>query len=223
MGSNTGGTNGWFPTVTSIYDLADRRLERLRHRDVPERERRRCAPTTSPSSTAPAGSRSDPTAPATARGPAPGSALALVDRQLYAAGNFTSAGGDTQAQSVASFSLTQIIAYPTPTVTPGPSAQPTPTVTPSPTPPLTSRRPPRRFARAQISQAMRKATFRFNSGEPGSTFSCQLDKLKVRRCTSPKTYKKLAPGKHVFRVKARDRAGNLDKTPAVTRFRIKKR
>ena len=51
-----------------------------------------------------------------------GSALALVDRQLYAAGNFTSAGGDPQAQSVASFSLTQIIAYPTPTVTQGPSA-----------------------------------------------------------------------------------------------------
>ena len=51
-----------------------------------------------------------------------GSALAIVDRQLYAAGNFTSAGGDTQAQSAASFALTQIIAYPTPTVTPGPSA-----------------------------------------------------------------------------------------------------
>ena len=62
-----------------------------------------------------------------------GSALALVDRLLYAAGNFTSAGGDTQAQSAASFSLTQIIAYPTPTVTPGPSAVPTPTVTPAPT------------------------------------------------------------------------------------------
>ena len=49
-----------------------------------------------------------------------GLALALVDRQLYAAGNFTSAGGDPQAHSVASFSLSQIIAYPTPTVTPGP-------------------------------------------------------------------------------------------------------
>ena len=49
-----------------------------------------------------------------------GSALALVDRQLYAAGNFTSAGGDPQAQSAASFSLAQIIAFPTPTVTAGP-------------------------------------------------------------------------------------------------------
>lgn len=49
-----------------------------------------------------------------------GLALALVDRQLYAAGSFTSAGGDPQAHSVASFALSQIIAYPTPTVTAGP-------------------------------------------------------------------------------------------------------
>ena len=34
-----------------------------------------------------------------------GTAVALVGRLLYAAGNFTSAGGDAQAQSVASFSL----------------------------------------------------------------------------------------------------------------------
>ena len=72
-----------------------------------------------------------------------------------------SAGGDTQTQSVASFSLTQIIAYPTPTLTQGPGHN--------------------------------------------------------------KTYKRLEPGRHVFRVKARDRAGNLDTTPAVKRFRIKKR
>ena len=38
-----------------------------------------------------------------------------------------------------------------------------------------------------------------------------------------KTYKKIAPGKHVFRVKARDRAGNVDATPTVKRFRIKRR
>jgi hypothetical protein len=29
-------------------------------------------------------------------------------------------------------------------------------------------------------------------------------------------------GKHVFRVNARDRAGNLDTTPAVKRFKIKR-
>ena len=40
-----------------------------------------------------------------------GSALAIVGRRLYAAGNFTSAGGDAQAQSAASFPLTQLIAF----------------------------------------------------------------------------------------------------------------
>jgi hypothetical protein len=157
-----------------------------------------------------------------------GLALALVDRQLYAAGNFTSAGGDPQAHSAASFALPQIIAYPTPTVTPNPNPnpQPTPTVTPSP-PPTTPApdvtAPATSLRRAQINQAKRKATFRFASGEPGSTFSCKLDKKNFGPCTSPKTYKKLRPGKHVFRAKARDRAGNLDATPAVKRFNIKKR
>jgi hypothetical protein len=36
-------------------------------------------------------------------------------------------------------------------------------------------------------------------------------------------YKKLERGEHVFRVKARDRSGNLDATPAVKRFKIKQR
>ena len=225
MGSNTAGTNGWFPTATNIHDLAsvgsnvfatgaflnangDGRADNVAWFDG--------------SSWQPVGSNGAGDGPWAGEG----SALALVDRQLYAAGNFTSAGGDTQAQSVASFSLTQIIAYPTPTVTPGPSPQPTPTVTPSPTsttpaPDVTA--PATLLGRARINQATRKATFRFASGEPGSTFSCKLDKRKLTRCTSPKTYKKLAPGRHVFRVKARDRAGNLDTTPAVTRFKIKKR
>jgi trimeric autotransporter adhesin len=230
IGSNTGGTDGWFPSATNtyIYGLAsfgsyvfatgafvnangDALADHIAFFD---------GTTWHPVGSNGAGGGA-------ANGPwvGEGHALAVVDRLLYAAGNFTSAGGDTQAQSVGSFSLTQIIAYPTPTVTAGPSAQPTPTVTPSPTPaPTPDVTPPATsLTKAQISQAMRRATFRFNSGEPGSTFSCRLDKLKLRRCTSPKTYKKLAPGRHVFRVEARDRAGNLDKTPAVTRFRIKKR
>ena len=50
-----------------------------------------------------------------------------------------------------------------------------------------------------------------------------LDKKKAGPCSSPKTYRRLARGKHVFRVRARDRAGNLDATPAVKRFKIKGR
>ncbi|MEA2312039.1 MAG: hypothetical protein QOE28_2007, partial [Solirubrobacteraceae bacterium] len=41
-------------------------------------------------------------------------------------------------------------------------------------------------------------------------------------CTSPKTYRKLKPGEHVFRVKARDRAGNVDATPTLRRFKIRR-
>jgi hypothetical protein len=224
LGSNTGGADGWFPPTTNIYDLAgvgthvfatgtfqnangDGRADNIAFFDGSDWH--------------PVGSSGAGNGPWVGEG----SALAVVDRQLYAAGNFTSAGGDTQAQSVASFSLTQIIAYPTPTVTQGPGPQPTPTVTPNPaptpTPDVTA--PATSLRRAQINQATSKATFRFASGEQGSTFSCKLDKKRLRPCTSPKTYKKLEPGRHVFRVKARDRAGNLDATPAVKRFRIKKR
>jgi hypothetical protein len=163
-----------------------------------------------------------------------GLALALVDRQLYAAGSFTSAGGDPQAHSAASFSLSQVIAYPTPTVTPSPTAVatptvtpgpgpvPTPTVTPAPTPAPDTTPPSTALRGARVNQARRKATFRFASGEPGSRFLCKLDKQKFTPCTSPKTYRKLKPGEHVFRVKARDRAGNVDATPTLRRFKIRR-
>ena len=222
MGSNTAGTDGWFPAGTNIYDLVsvganvfatgtfqdangDARADNIAWFDG--------------ANWRPVGSNGAGNGPWVGEG----SALALVDRQLYAAGNFTSAGGDNQAQSAASFGLSQIIAYPTPTVTPGPGPVPTPTVTPTPTPAPDATPPPTLLRRAQINQAKRKATFRFASGEPGSTFSCKLDEKKLKPCTSPKTYRGLKPGKHVFRVKARDRAGNLDATPAVRRFKIKKR
>jgi hypothetical protein len=111
-------------------------------------------------------------------------------------------------------------------VTQGPSPNPTPTVTPSPTPtpaPPDTTAPGTSLRRSQINQAKRDATFRFASAEPGSKFRCKLDRKSFEPCTSPKTYKKLKPGKHVFRVRARDRAGNLDATPTVKRFKIKKR
>jgi hypothetical protein len=227
LGADSGGANGWFPTITSINALTgeganlfvtgsfqnangDARADNVAFFDGTEWH--------------PVGSDGAGNGPWSGTG----HALALVDRQLYAAGSFTSAGGDPQAHSAASFALPQIIAYPTPTVTPSPVAnpQPTPTVTPSPTatppaPDVTA--PATSLRRAQLNQAKRKATFRFASAELGSTFSCKLDKKKFRPCTSPKTYKKLEPGKHVFRVKARDRAGNIDATPAVKRFRIRKR
>jgi trimeric autotransporter adhesin len=221
LGAGSGGANGWLPTATSIHALTavgsnlfvtgtfenangDARADNVAFFDG--------------TGWHPLGSSGAGNGPWVGTG----HALAVVDRQLYAAGSFTSAGGDQQARSVASFALTQVIAYPTPTVTPGPGPIPTPTVTPAPAAPDVTA-PGTSLRRAQINQARRTATFRFASGEPGSTFSCRLDNKTPRRCTSPKTYRQLKPGKHVFRVTARDRAGNLDATPAVKRFKIRKR
>jgi CSLREA domain-containing protein len=63
------------------------------------------------------------------------------------------------------------------------------------------------------------AKFKFKSNEAGSTFQCKLDKGKFKNCRSPKTYKELKPGKHVFKVKATDKAGNVSK-PAKKKFTV---
>jgi len=62
--------------------------------------------------------------------------------------------------------------------------------------------------------------FKFRSSEAGSKFQCKLDRGKFKKCKSPKTYKKLKPGKHVFRVRAVDAAGNVDPTPAKRNFTV---
>ncbi|HEX5984674.1 MAG TPA: hypothetical protein VFY69_10745, partial [Solirubrobacterales bacterium] len=63
------------------------------------------------------------------------------------------------------------------------------------------------------------AKFKFKANEAGSTFQCKLDKAKFKKCKSPKTYKKLKPGKHVFKVRATDKAGNVGK-PAKKKFTV---
>ncbi len=85
---------------------------------------------------------------------------------------------------------------------------------PDTTPPNTA------ISKARINRTKHKATFRFFSTEPGSTFLCKIDKKPFRACSSPKTYKNLKVGKHKFQVKAKDAAGNIDASPAVKKFRI---
>jgi hypothetical protein len=63
-------------------------------------------------------------------------------------------------------------------------------------------------------------TFRFKSSERHSTFECKLDRGRYKRCRSPKRLRHLERGKHVFRVRATDGAGNPDPTPAKRRFRV---
>jgi hypothetical protein len=62
-----------------------------------------------------------------------------------------------------------------------------------------------------------RVTFAFVSTEVGSTFQCKLDTKPWRACTSPKRYK-AAVGWHKFKVRAIDKAGNVDPTPARFRF-----
>ena len=66
----------------------------------------------------------------------------------------------------------------------------------------------------------RTPSLRFKSSEPGSTFLCSLDGAQFKPCKSPKRLSQLAFGAHTFRVKAVDRAGNADGSPAVRRFTI---
>ena len=66
----------------------------------------------------------------------------------------------------------------------------------------------------------RTVRFRFRSSEGGSTFRCKLDGRPFRRCRSPRIYRNLTPGRHTFRVRAIDQAGNTDPTPARFTFRI---
>ncbi len=66
----------------------------------------------------------------------------------------------------------------------------------------------------------RKAKFKFESSEDGSSFECKLDKKPYKPCTSPYK-KKVKLAKHKFRVRATDAAGNTDGSPAKFKFKVK--
>ena len=66
------------------------------------------------------------------------------------------------------------------------------------------------------------AYFRFVSSEKkGSTFTCQLDGGKYKKCKEYSSFT-VKPGMHVLRVKATDRAGNKDRTPAERKWRLER-
>jgi len=73
----------------------------------------------------------------------------------------------------------------------------------------------------------RRATFRFNSGGAAVGFQCSLSGRRVKEelkafaaCESPITYKRLKPGRKRFRVRAVDRFGAVDASPAKLAWRI---
>ena len=121
---------------------------------------------------------------------------------------------------------------PPPLAAPPPS--PPPVLPPPPAPPPAGAPPPAsRFTRdasppntrltASPSRRTRghRAKFRFVSTEAGSSFQCKLDRRRWTACRSPQEYRRLTKGLHVFRVRARDTAGNADPTPAVRSWRIR--
>ena len=78
------------------------------------------------------------------------------------------------------------------------------------------KRPPRLLRTPRRSG---RGVFRFRSNEAGATFLCKVDRGPLRVC-GPRLARRYGIGKHVVRVRARDRAGNVDSTPAVFRFRV---
>jgi Periplasmic copper-binding protein (NosD) len=93
-------------------------------------------------------------------------------------------------------------------------APPAPPVAPSLPPQTKITKGPKAKSKA------RTAKFKFSSNQKGSRFECKLDKKPFKPCRSPKTYKRLKPGRHVFKVRAVNSAGTPDPTPAKKKFRI---
>ena len=96
---------------------------------------------------------------------------------------------------------------------------------PNPPPPVAKASvdsdPPRTLLRKRkVRPKERSASFFFNASEAGSSFRCKLDRRREAPCSSPRAYTGLAVGKHTFKVRAVDVAGNVDPTPAAAHFSI---
>ena len=62
--------------------------------------------------------------------------------------------------------------------------------------------------------------FEFTAGEAGATFECRVDGGAFAPCSSPLSLSSLADGPHTLDVRATDRAGNTDPTPATRTFTV---
>jgi subtilase family protein len=88
-------------------------------------------------------------------------------------------------------------------------------------------RPPRTFfakhppKRIRTKRQRVRATFRFGSNEAGVAFICKVDRDLLRFCPA-RVSRRFDEGRHVVVVKARDAAGNVDATPAVFKFQVKR-
>lgn len=62
--------------------------------------------------------------------------------------------------------------------------------------------------------------FSFSASEPDAKFDCRIDSGAWRSCSSPKSYSGLDQGAHLFEVRSRDAAGNVDESPAGRSFEV---
>jgi Ca2+-binding RTX toxin-like protein len=110
---------------------------------------------------------------------------------------------------------------------PAPAAPAIPLAAPPPQPPRHTR-PPRTHIRHRPHRVVfarhrwRRVAFVFTASERSARFRCRLDRRRFRRCRSPRRYRVRA-GRHVFRVYAVNAAGKRDRSPAVFRFRVRRR
>jgi len=66
-----------------------------------------------------------------------------------------------------------------------------------------------------------RVVFRFGSNEPDATFVCKIDSGFLRVCDE-RLIRLFRVDRHVIAIRAVDPAGNVDRTPAVYRFEIKR-
>jgi YD repeat-containing protein len=64
------------------------------------------------------------------------------------------------------------------------------------------------------------ARFRFSADAGNVTFRCKLDGRPLVPCRSPRVYRNLSPGRHVFTVLAIAASGSRGRTPSVFRWRV---
>ena len=108
------------------------------------------------------------------------------------------------------------------------------TTTPPPSPPLpppSSPTPDTTVTKGPTQTKKSTVKYSFTSTVAGSTFECRLKGKGVHTvqdktfqpCTSPRTYKKLVPGKYTFLVRAVSVAGTADATPAKVKLVVQPR
>jgi hypothetical protein len=91
-----------------------------------------------------------------------------------------------------------------------------------------SAQPNSTISRVRVRSRRRRATVTFSGTDAVSSpseleFECKLDRRAFAPCNSPKTYRKLKPGRHTVKVRATDEVGNLETSPATRRFRVRRR